>query len=104
MDDERIRQLTAEVLADLHPSATAAGSPAPGPGLESRVAALEGAVRQLQTGAVASAVAGSVAPFSGGRAPHPSARLLPVLSGGERCVMEPDRPCVESGMCRTFGH
>jgi hypothetical protein len=34
------------------------------------------------------------------------ASLLPlrIEGGGERCVMEPDKPCVQSGMCRSLGH
>ena len=97
MDDTRIAELTAEVLADLRaPQALPAGVSASS--LEGRVQALEAAVHALQHArpvAVAVAASGPV---------HPSLQLLPVASGGDRCVMEPDKPCVESGMCRSFGH
>jgi len=38
--------------------------------------------------------------------PHPSLRLLSVAGGvvGSPCVIEPDKPCVGSLRCRTFGH
>ena len=97
MDDTRIAELTALVLADLRaPQALAAGSfPS---SLEGRVQALEAAVHALQ----------HPRPLAAGAAPsrpaHPSLRLIALQDGGERCVMEPDKPCVESGMCRTFGH
>ena len=97
MDDTRITELTAEVLADLRaPQALPAGtSPS---SLEGRVAALEGAVHALQHARpVALAVTAS-------RPAHPSLQLLALAGGGDRCVMEPDKPCVESGMCRSFGH
>jgi hypothetical protein len=92
MDEIRIRQLTEEVLMQLREGA--------GPGsadLEARVAALEAAVRAFQSSpAVAVAVA---APHT-----HPSLKLFDVASGAGRCVLEPDRPCVQSGQCRSFGH
>jgi hypothetical protein len=97
MDDARIRQLTAEVLKDIQ------GAPAAGAGsdLEARVAALEAAVARLQ-----GSPAGPAAP----RAPevhvhtHPALRVLDVPGGSDRCVLEPDRPCVQSHACRTLGH
>ena len=97
MDDTRIAELAALVLADLRaPQAPQAMSSASS--LEGRVQALEAAVHVLQHARpVAVAVAAS-------RPTHPSLRLLALAGGGERCVMEPDKPCVESGMCRTFGH
>ncbi len=37
---------------------------------------------------------------------HASHQLLEVASGSTdgRCVLEPGRPCVGSGQCRTLGH
>lgn len=112
MDDARIQSLTAEVLADLrapsaHPPAGGAAS-----ALEARVAALEAAVRSLAAAGAAGsvqavAVAGPVAVAAPvGRATmHPSLQLLgPSSGGGGACVLEPDKPCVGSGQCRTFGH
>ena len=95
MDDARIKALTQEVL-----SAVGSGGGEASGSLESRVAALEAAVRRLQAGgsegtAVAVAVAG----------PHPSHGFVGVPGGGSgACLMEPDKPCVGSGACRTFGH
>jgi hypothetical protein len=95
VDDERIKQLTAEVMAVLRMPELPATS-APG-GLEARVAALENALR-----GATSAAATTVAVVA---APHPSLSLLgPSTPPGSRCVMEPDKPCVQSGMCRTLGH
>jgi hypothetical protein len=93
MDDARIRDLTNEVLAalDRSPDTRAAQS------LEARVAALEAAVARLAAPAAA-------APAAGARG-HVSLTVLDVPSaGGERCVLEPDRPCCNSGTCRTLGH
>ena len=93
MDDQRIRKLTEEVLdaiRDRTPEAPAAG-------LETRVAALEAEVHALRGAPVSVTVVSSAHP-------HPSLRVLEVPSGGERCVLEPDKPCEKSGMCRTFGH
>jgi hypothetical protein len=93
MDEERIRKLAEEVLVELRaPEAPAPREPG---GLEARVAALESAVRRLQGGPEASAPA---------RPAHPSLLLLQVAGGGERCVMEPDKPCIHSGACRALGH
>ena len=36
--------------------------------------------------------------------PHPSLQVLSVPGGSDRCVMEPDKPCVHSGACRVLGH
>ncbi|MBK5257312.1 MAG: hypothetical protein JJE39_14895 [Vicinamibacteria bacterium] len=37
---------------------------------------------------------------------HPSLRLLSVTGGvvGSPCIIEPDKPCIGSLKCRTFGH
>jgi hypothetical protein len=87
MDDQRIKQLTQEVLAQL-------GSPAEpvAADLEARVAALERALQPKHT-----VVALHM---------HPSHQLLDVPGGSTdgRCVLEPDKPCVGSGQCRTLGH
>ena len=93
MDDAKIRDLTSEVLAalDRQPDARAAQS------LEARVAALEAAVARL----AAPPVTAPAPPTSRG---HISLALLDVPSGGDRCVLEPDRPCTNSGTCRTLGH
>jgi hypothetical protein len=92
VDDERIRQLTAEVMTALRgreSSSTGTGT------LEDRVAALEQAVRGNPSVSVQIVEA----------AVHPSQSLLgPPGPGTGRCVMEPDKPCVQSGMCRTLGH
>jgi hypothetical protein len=105
MDDERIRQLTEEVLAAVR-SAPAErelkGS------TEARLAALEGAVRRLEAAgpAVATATVSVVAaPRPAGTAVrHPSLRLLDVPGGDDRCILEPDQPCEKSGRCRTLGY
>jgi hypothetical protein len=97
MDDARIRQLTSEVLSDLRRAPEAAARP----DLEARVAALEAAVARL---------GGSSRPPAAGSTPevhvhtHPALRVLAVPGGEGRCVLEPDKPCVESHACRTFGH
>jgi hypothetical protein len=38
--------------------------------------------------------------------PHPSLRLLSVAGGvvGTPCIIEPDKLCVGSLKCRSFGH
>ncbi len=75
MDDARIDQIAREVLTGLK-KARAHEAPAPA--------------------AQASAPA----------AIHPSLRLLSVTGGvvGSPCVIEPDKVCVGSLKCRTFGH
>lgn len=98
MDDARIRQITEEVLAALRgqPAAPAGSS------LEARVAALEAAVRDGRGGRPTVAAAAVV--VSHGQTP-PSLRVLGVPGGGEgRCLVEPDKPCERSGMCRVLGH
>lgn len=93
MDDARIRDLTNEVLSalDRGPDARASQS------LEARVAALEAAVARL-TSPVAAAPVPALARG------HVSLTVLDVPAGGDRCVLEPDRPCTNSGTCRTLGH
>jgi hypothetical protein len=106
MDDERIRQLRDETLAAL----SEATRPSPGEAtIPARVAALEDAVRALQAGMSGAAAAVAVVhaprgPLSA-RGDHSSLRPLDVPGGaGGSCVLEPDKPCIESGRCRAFGH
>jgi len=104
MDDERIKQLTQEVLADLVRPAEA---DFPGTtDLLTRIASLEAEVRSLRGGAPAGAAGPVVAAVvvSTARPSHPSFTLLDLGPGTRQCVMEPDKPCVQSGACRTFGH
>lgn len=102
MDDARIKQLTEEVLSQL------AGPKDPVTGdLETRVAALEHTVRALQTAPpVATTVVTTAARPALAIPVHPSQRLIDVSGGSSdgRCVVEPDRPCVQSGQCRALGH
>ena len=95
MDDSRIRELTEEVLSQLREG----GGPASAD-LESRVAALEATVARLQLGAARP----SAAPPAVHVHTHPSLQVLSVPAGTDRCVMEPDKPCVHSGGCRVLGH
>ena len=98
MDDERIRQLTEEVLSQLRSGPTAAS----GSDLERRVAALEAAVAALARGRPvqeASLPATTVHVHA-----HPALRVLDVPAGSDRCVLEPDKPCEKSGACRVLGH
>ena len=98
MDDDRIRRLTHEVLAQI---GGAPGSQPPSD-LESRVAALEAAVARLQ--GAAPAARGREAETHVHVHSHPSLQVLTVGAGSERCVVEPDKPCVQSGQCRALGH
>ena len=96
MDDARIAKLRAEVLGDL--DATRSASDASG--LEARVAALEAAVSVLLGGRSVASPSVPTRPAS-----HPALQVLGPGGGtGDRCVMEPDKPCVQSHACRTFGH
>ena len=99
MDDARIRQLTAEVMKDLRSAPEAPGAS----DLEARVAALEAAVASLLGGHPLSAAAPPPAGHVHGHS-HPALRVVNVAGGGERCVLEPDRPCTQSHACRTFGY
>jgi hypothetical protein len=95
MDDTRIRELTDEVLSQI------GGGSAPAPaGLEARVAALEATVARLQRGAPRPPAPTAAVHVH----THPSLQVLGVPGGSERCIMEPDKPCVQSGACRTLGH
>jgi len=104
MDDSRIRELTEEVLGRLHGQ----GEAEPGSGgLASRVSALEQAVRRLersapQPHAPASAPEALTAVVVQSGA-HPSLHVLKVPGGTDRCLLEPDRPCVKSQACRSLG-
>jgi hypothetical protein len=94
MDDARIRELTQEVLAQI---GAAPGAP-PHADLESRVAALESAVARLQGAAPVREAHVHVHS-------HPSLQVLKAAPGAsDRCVVEPDKPCVQSGQCRALGH
>jgi hypothetical protein len=89
VDDERIKALTDEVMKQISSSAVT-------PDLEDRVTALERAVHGISKPPIALAVVA---------VHHPSHSLLgPEAPPGGHCVMEPDKPCVQSGMCRTLGH
>jgi hypothetical protein len=104
MDDARIRQLTEEVLAKI------SGSPSPEVSdLESRVAALEAAVRALaRAGISAPAPPVSTTTLVVTQTSVASPAALSLVGPGSgatgQCVLEPDKPCVGSGQCRTFGH
>jgi len=95
MDDQRIRELTDEVLSQIG----AGGGSAPA-GLEARVAALEATVARLELGATRPAAGAAAVHVH----THPSLQVLSVPGGSDRCVMEPDKPCVHSGSCRVLGH
>ena len=101
MDDARIKQLAEEVLSQIH-GGSASERPAD---LESRVVALERAVRSLQSGAAAPAPATTVVVTQSAPPAHPALALVGPSGGGpgSPCVLEPDKPCVGSGQCRSFG-
>ena len=94
MDDARIEQIRREVMSQLGASSSAERATHD---LESRVSALEAAVAELRGGGtpITSAPRGLA---------HPSLQVLSISGGSDRCVMEPDKPCVQSHACRTFGH
>ena len=104
MDDARIDQLRRDVLAQLGASPAERVTH----DLESRVAALESAVADLLGGHhrgewLQAGGARPIAIAPRGHA-HPSLQVLGPGGGGDRCLMEPDKPCVQSHACRTFGH
>jgi hypothetical protein len=94
MDDTRIRALTDEVMASLDRDQTSRTTDS----LEARVGALEAAVSRLTSDQPA-----AVPPPRAPRG-HVSLTVLDVPGGGDRCVLEPDQPCTNSGTCRSFGH
>jgi len=103
MDDARIKQLAEDVLSQIR-GGSASERPAD---LESRVAALESAVRSLQLGAPAPPVATTVVVTQAAQQPtHPALAFIGPSGGGpgSPCILEPDKPCVGSGQCRSFGH
>ena len=102
MDDTRIRQLTDEVMAAIRE-----GRELPArPDLEARITGLEREVAELKAAlagrATATVTTATVAATT--IQLHPSLQVLKAGPRPERCVMEPDKPCVESHACRTFGH
>lgn len=108
MDDARIRALAEEVLSELRAPSSSTGVRGD---LEARVAALEAEVarlrRQLPAAAPETAVHVHLETPARHDHPthaHPSHRPLgPGVREG-RCVVEPDKPCVHSGQCRSFGY
>lgn len=108
MDDARIRQLADEVLSELR-------QPEPAPReVEARLGALEQAVARLQAGQAMKAVlpaptapAPHVHPHTHAH-PHEAHPSLQMLGSkacvDNRCVFEPDKPCTNMGLCRTYGH
>src|SRR5258708_26593036 len=100
MDDERIKQLTQEVLADLVRPAEADLSGATD--LEARLASLESEVRGLRGGAPAGR-AGPLVAAAGGvsavRPPPPRFPPFPPGPGPPPRVMEAHHPCLPSGAC-----
>lgn len=101
MDDARIQSLRQEVLAQLRDGTAREADRS---GLEARVAALEAALAQLAARGMPGGPAGAPAPTTAGSG-HPSFQLFAVAGPSpERCVMEPDKPCVKSHACRTFGY
>jgi hypothetical protein len=105
MDEARIRQLTQEVLSQLGSAPVETGD------LESRVAALEAAIRELR--AARGVTAPATGPVAATAVPvvhvqvqaNPSLQVLTLPESGDgRCVVEPDKPCVQSGQCRALGH
>lgn len=126
MDDARIKELTEEVLGALYRRGAAEPAALPGvppSALETRVAALEARLQQLQGGAPAAApqahgacvpnatAIAVAAPNSTATAivtqttTHVALQLLNIAGSSDgRCVLDADKPCSGSGACRTFGH
>jgi hypothetical protein len=103
MDDARIRELAQEVLAKLRESPAYEVAD-----LETRVARLEAAVRRLEAAQLATeppATSTTVVVAQTTSAPvHPSLQLIAPKTAGDACCLEPDKPCVGSGQCRTYGY
>ena len=97
MDDRRIRELTEQVLAHLRSDAPE--GPTEAPNLASRVDALEHSVGRLEGSSPPAVTTTVVVSHS-----HPSLHVLNVPGGSDRCVLEPDKPCVKSQACRVLGH
>jgi hypothetical protein len=104
VDDARIAELTAEVLADLRTPAAPGTSPASTSALEARVVALENAFRGLRRADAPAPLGVPVAVALAAAPRHPSHELVGPSAAGDRCVLEPDKPCVGSGQCRSFGY
>jgi hypothetical protein len=103
MDDARIRELAEEVLRELREPSAEPGVRA---GLEARVAALESEVARLRRPlpVVGETPAVHVHVETAATHEHPSHGRLGPSAGSDRCVLEPDKPCVQSGQCRSFGY
>jgi len=87
MDDKRIQELTEEVLGKLADRPETAD-------LEQRLAALEHTGGRSKAG-----------PGPGGRGKHVALRIIEVATDcDDKCILEPDQPCSNSGRCRTFGY
>ena len=100
MDDARIRELRGGGAGPARRDAAGRGEPS---GLEARVAALEAAVARASAGARGRAARAAAAPRAAS-ASIPACTCSTSPGGGDRCVLEPDKPCVQSHACRTFGH
>jgi hypothetical protein len=81
MEDSKIDQIAREVMVSLRKARSSEAS------------------SSIQTSAPAAA-----SPNAEGM--HPSLRLLSVAGGvvGSPCIIEPDKVCIGSLKCRTFGH
>ena len=101
MDDARIRALAEEVMRDLRaPAPDAVGRAS----LEARVAALESEVARLRQARALPVVTEAPAVHVHVGHEHPSHGRLGPGAGSDHCVLEPDKPCVGSGQCRSFGY
>jgi hypothetical protein len=71
-------------------------------------------VRRLLDGTPASSLAAAAPPAAASAtvvvaqitapAAHPSLHFFGPKPAGERCCLEPGKPCTGSGQCRAFGH